>query len=44
MMMPIQLAREAARHLLLAAQGLQSDPQTVATKDDVLATIRRMGV
>jgi uncharacterized protein len=40
----IEFSREAARRLLLAAQGLGSPPQRPATKDDVLDAIRRMGV
>ena len=39
----IQFSVEAARELLLAAQGLDSAPQR-ATKDDVRETVRRMGV
>jgi uncharacterized protein YcaQ len=39
----IQFSVEAARELLLAAQGLDSAPQR-ATKDDVRRVIRRMGV
>jgi uncharacterized protein len=41
---PIEFSREAARTLLLAAQGLGLPPQRQATKDDVLDAIRRMGV
>ncbi len=33
-----------ARALLLAAQGLDSPPGRPATKDDVLESVRRMGV
>jgi uncharacterized protein len=40
----IEFSREAARSLLLAAQGLGSPPRRSATRDDVLDTIRRMGV
>ena len=40
---PIEFSVEAARELLLAAQGLGSAPQR-ATKDDVRRIIRRMGV
>jgi uncharacterized protein YcaQ len=40
----IEFSREAARSLLLAAQGLGSPPRRSATKDDVLDIIRRMGV
>jgi uncharacterized protein YcaQ len=40
----IEFSREAARTLLLAAQGLESTPGYSATKEDVLDTIRRMGV
>jgi uncharacterized protein YcaQ len=40
----LQFSREAARQMLLAAQGLQTAPAAPATKADVLATIRRMGV
>jgi uncharacterized protein YcaQ len=39
----IEFSTEAARTLLLAAQGLGSVPKR-ATKDDVRRTIRRMGV
>jgi uncharacterized protein YcaQ len=41
---PIEFSREAARTLLLAAQGLGPPQQRQATKDDVLVTVRRMGV
>ena len=41
---PIEFSREAARTLLLAAQGLGSPLQRPATRDDVLDAIRRMGV
>ena len=40
----IEFSREAARSLLLAAQGLGSPPRRSATRDDVLDIIRRMGV
>jgi uncharacterized protein YcaQ len=40
----IEFSREAARSLLLAVQGLGSPPRRSATRDDVLDTIRRMGV
>jgi uncharacterized protein YcaQ len=40
---PIEFSVEAARELLLAAQGLGSAPKR-ATKDDVRGIIRRMGV
>jgi uncharacterized protein len=40
---PIEFSIEAARELLLAAQGLGSAPKR-ATKDDVRGIIRRMGV
>jgi uncharacterized protein len=40
----IEFSREAARTLLLAAQGLGSPPRRPATRDDVLDAIRRMGV
>lgn len=36
------LSLAAARALLLAAQGLNAPPEQPASKDDVLATIRRM--
>ena len=39
----MEFSREAARTMLLAAQGLISPPKQ-ATKDDVLEAIRRMGV
>lgn len=39
----LELSIEAARHLQLAAQGLAAPPRKRATKDGVLATIRRMG-
>ena len=39
----MQLSRHAARALALAAQGLLQPAGTGATKDDLLATIRRMG-
>lgn len=38
------LKQDGVRALMLAAQGLLEPPQHAATKDDVLATIRRMGV
>jgi uncharacterized protein YcaQ len=41
---PIEFSREAARSLLLSAQGLCSPPSRPATKGDVLDAIRRMGV
>jgi uncharacterized protein len=40
----LELTPEAARALMLAAQGLLQPPAQPATKDDVLATIRCMGV
>jgi hypothetical protein len=39
----MRLTREAARTLALAAQGLVARPRKKATRQDVLATIRRMG-
>lgn len=39
----VKLAIESARALMLAAQGLLTRPTFLATKDEVLATIRRMG-
>ena len=39
----MQFSRHAARALALAAQGLLQPAGTGATKDDLLATIRRMG-
>src|SRR5688572_26226487 len=39
----MQLSLEAARSLLLAAQGLQTPPPVPATREDVLNGIRRMG-
>jgi uncharacterized protein YcaQ len=39
----IEFSKEAARTMLLAAQGLSSPPER-ATKDDVRGTIRQMGV
>lgn len=39
----LRLAREGARALLLAAQGVDRRPRRRATKADVLAAIRRMG-
>src|SRR5205823_12403602 len=41
---PMQLSHDAARALMLAAQGLDGRPTRPATKADVLETIRRMGV
>ena len=38
------LSQQAARHLLLAATGLDRRPRRKARKADVLAAIRRMGV
>jgi uncharacterized protein YcaQ len=38
------LSLQAARHLMLAATGLDRRPRRRARKADVLATIRRMGV
>ena len=40
----LQLSLAAARALLLAAQGLHEPPPAPATKEDVLAAIRRMGL
>ena len=40
----MEFSREAARTMLLAAQGLFSLPERTATRDDVLGAIRRMGV
>jgi uncharacterized protein YcaQ len=40
----MQLTQEQARALMLAATGLHQSPAAPATKDDVLETIRRMGV
>ena len=40
----IEFSSDAARGLLLAAQGLGSPPRRSATRDDVLDAIRRMGV
>jgi uncharacterized protein YcaQ len=42
--MPITLTRTDACNLLLAVQGLLVPPAAPATKPDVLAAIRRMGV
>jgi uncharacterized protein YcaQ len=39
-----ELSARAARHLMLAATGLDRRPRRRARKADVLATIRRMGV
>lgn len=41
---PLRLKPSAARHLHLHAQGLDRRPRRRATKVDVLAVIRRMGV
>src|SRR5690348_10533465 len=40
----MEFSRQAARDLLLAAQGLTAPPRRKARKDDLLETIRRMGV
>src|SRR4028119_2393840 len=40
----LQFSLEAARTMLLAAQGLGSPPERPAEKGDVLGAIRRMGV
>jgi uncharacterized protein YcaQ len=40
----ITITPDAVRHMLLAAQGLLVPPDRPATKADVLAAIRRMGV
>ena len=40
----MEFSLEAARAMLLAAQGLGSPPERPAEKDDVLGAIRRMGV
>jgi uncharacterized protein YcaQ len=40
----LEFSREAARTMLLAAQGLLSLPERPAARDDVLGAIRRMGV
>lgn len=40
---PASLSRSAARALLLAAQGIEPGPATLATKTSVLKSIRRMG-
>jgi uncharacterized protein YcaQ len=40
----MQLSHAAAQALMVAAQGLHRRPCTPATKDDLLATIRQMGV
>src|SRR6187431_1623343 len=40
----MRLSSDAARALLLAAQGLDHRPTRAARKADVLDTIRRMGV
>ena len=40
----IEFSREAARTLLLAAQGLELSSGRPARKEDVLDTVRRMGV
>lgn len=39
----MQLSNEAARTLMVAAQGLHRRPDRTATKADVLETVRRMG-
>jgi uncharacterized protein YcaQ len=39
----MHLSHDAARALMLAAQGLDRRPVSPSTKDDVRATIRRMG-
>ncbi|MFN8371526.1 MAG: crosslink repair DNA glycosylase YcaQ family protein [Anaerolineae bacterium] len=38
----LTLSQDAVRGLLIAAQGLQNDPQPPATKDDVRAMIRQI--
>ncbi len=43
-MTPPSLSREAAGNLLLAAQGLRHPPAEAASKDRILAAIRRMGL
>ncbi|MEW6736271.1 MAG: crosslink repair DNA glycosylase YcaQ family protein [Acidobacteriota bacterium] len=43
-MTTLSLTHTAAQRLMLAAQGLAQRPKQAATKADVLATIRRMGV
>src|SRR5918999_124420 len=40
----MRFSREAARSLLLAAQGLADPPEPPATKGDVLESVRKMGV
>lgn len=40
----MEFSREAARTMLLAAQGLGPAHERPATKDDVLGAVRRMGV
>src|SRR5918998_6818510 len=40
----MRFSREAARSLLLAAQGLADPPEPPATKGDVLESGRKMGV
>jgi uncharacterized protein YcaQ len=40
----MRFSREAARSLLLAAQGLADPPERSATKGDVLESVRKMGV
>src|SRR5918997_2095815 len=40
----MRFSREAARSLLLAAQGLADPPEPPATKGDVVETVRKMGV
>ena len=40
----MELSRQAARDLLLAAQGLTTPPRRTARKADLLAAIQRMGI
>jgi uncharacterized protein YcaQ len=40
----MHLSHAAAQALMVAAQGLDRRPERVASKDDLLGTIRRMGV
>jgi len=40
----MHLSHAAAQALMVAAQGLHRRPSSVASKADLLATIRRMGV
>src|ERR671916_2876720 len=40
----MRFSHSEARALLLAAQGLDAPPERPATKDDVLESVRRMGV